>query len=432
MNFYINEKTKVIRKFPGGKYYKNTLSASGVKELEKNLPEGSSLALTYIKDGRFIQLSESNTSRYQSAQRGGTCWYSAFKHTFYGPFFSGPQRDIEKIISDYHKECTGLTLIKAEEDAFVDWFNEQMDDENESRDRLLASFLLKNSSTLREAPRKLLQDFIDSNEVDLTYFAMNRQGRALMDAIKTVSRRLHFNVESAVWEAVKRNGIPSTLDLSSDELSSYYDRAIIKHIWSYDYTDSSWHPVKGLQALIEEIRQASLLAEIDYNLVKVGTGQPALHFTENGEDGYSIFNVMKTEEEEAGEETHVIKIIGAERMQEDGYVYFIDPNDASAPHEPRVIHKISYSLFCHVLLDEHGLSVNKSMAAELFPTVLYRAKKEDTDVVMPASPRRSKRLLSPKIDSKQAPLADNEDQKAHEIKNKKQKFEEFQSYKPSL
>ncbi|KTC81612.1 hypothetical protein [Legionella brunensis] len=404
MSFYVNEKTKVIHKFRAGKIYQNTLETAGIKELEQNLP-GSSITLTYLQDDRFFPLPEHPTAKPQRA--GKICWYGAFKSEYFGPFFQGKRRQIEKIVSDYHKTCKQLEQLKTEENSFVDWFNDQLSLNNIqeaaphiSKDKVFASLLLqKHSFPANSTVPSLLQDFLECEiESDLTYFILNRQGKAIIAAAIEVSKQLHFDVVKAVSDVLQENNIGmSQQEMSPDELASYYDRSIIQHIWQFHYTPSSWHPAKGFEPLLDELRTGYFLAEIDYNLIKQFTTNPTLQFASAINEGYLVYEVAPTEVEEAGEDTHIIKIIGAE-SDNGGYLYFIDPNDASSPGQPRVVHRISKDLFYHVLLDVHGTSVENSMTATTFPPVLHRSKKGSDDPIASHSPKRiPKRQHSPKL-----------------------------------
>ncbi|ASQ44987.1 hypothetical protein [Legionella clemsonensis] len=407
MSFYVNEKTKVILKFRAGKLYQNTLNTTGIKELERNVP-GQTLSLTYTKDGKIIRLPEHQDPRPESAEK--ICWFGAFKYKYYGPFFQGKQRKIEKIVSDYHKICKRLERIKFEENAILDWFNEQLE-QNEisetaasmSIDKIFAAFLLKNYSFKSDTIPALLQEFLECHtESDFTYFILNRQDKAIFEAAVNVSRQLNFNVEEVVNRELKeKNSNINPQEMSISELASYYERAVIHHIWQFHYASSCWHPAKGLEPLLEEFRRYEnhFLAEIDYNLIKQFTTNPVLEFSSFDEEGYLVYDVVLAEKEDAGEDTHIIKVIGVD-LDNGGYVYFLDPNDASSPGKPRIAHRISKDLFYHILLDIHGVSVAKSMSDTAFPVVLYRAKNDiDEDII--ASPKRlPKRQHSPILESK--------------------------------
>ncbi|MCC5015172.1 MULTISPECIES: hypothetical protein [unclassified Legionella] len=419
--FYINDKQKVIRKLPSGKAYKNTLATAGIKSLEENLPSGNHLTLSYLDGRRVVRLSDSTASQYQSEQKGGLCWYYASKTQWFGKFYMGPERNYEKIISTYRKICTYQTKLKAREDAIVDWFNEQFesfkaqaskeaasDTRSEFTELAFANMILQHRPASEDAVR-LFQDFLGNGEFDdLTYFTLNRQAKALIDAITAVSQELRFDVKQAVSEVLEASKIDLSLEeLSLDELSTYYDRVIINHIWRLQgCTPSSWHPAKGLQALVNELREGLCIAEIDYDLIETSAEPPVHQFAPSEDDGYLVHTTIKKTDNEKGEETHIIKIIGAE-LEDGGNIYFIDPNDASAPDKPRIVHKIPYDLFCEILQDEHGASVQESMSATTLPRVLHRMQMPDNNIVAaPSSPKRvSKRQqdLSPPSSPKDAP-----------------------------
>ncbi|CEK10695.1 hypothetical protein [Legionella hackeliae] len=402
MPFYVNEKTKVILKIRAGKLYQNTLATAGIQDLERNVP-GQSLALSYIKNGKIFRLPEHQTPRAESAEK--ICWFGAFKRKYYGPFFQGQERQVEKKISEYHKVCKGLEKLKTEENAIVDWFNEQLeqteisdDAGNVSKEKVFAAFLLKNYSFPSNAVPTLLQAFLECQEAsDFTYFVLNRQDKQIVDAAIKVSQQFGFNIEEAVKEELASKSQDSNLqEMSLGELACYYDRAVVHYIWQFHYTPSSWHPAKGLESFLEELRkyESPFLAEIDYSLIRQFAVKPTLQFTSPDDEGYLVHDVVPVEEEETGEEIHIVKIIGAD-MDNDGYFYFLDPNDTSTPGQPRIAHRIAKDLFYHILLDVHDVGVEKSMSAPTLPVVLQRAK-SDIDNEIVASPKRlSKRQHSP-------------------------------------
>ena len=364
-SFYIDEKNRVLHDIPSGKYNLNTKKAAG-------LP--NSLALTYIDNGQFFQLTDLERPKVHHGNKGGLCWYYAAKQTHYGRFFMGQsadsieaqKRNKEIIISNFRKRCTILTEIKEIEDNFVDQFNDILQrqkiegNETQSADQILSQSILDKlaSSPIPSENLKiqinLLKNFLQSGQPDLTYFLLDHQGQALINAINEVSVSLNFDIKTAVHSYLKKLNL-SPDDLALEQLSTHYDHVIIHHIWkSFGYVQSPWRPEKKLEGLIQELRQGTCLAEIDLALVTLSTSNASHTFREHGL-GYFISEVTKSDAEK-GEETHIITIIGAElENDENGYVYFLDPNDASSPGYPRIVHKISYTLFCEILVLPAGL-----------------------------------------------------------------------------
>ncbi|MCL9682733.1 hypothetical protein [Legionella maioricensis] len=358
-SFYINETNRVLHYIPSGKYSLNTKKAAG-------LP--NSLAITYIDNGQIFKLTDSQTPQIQYGNKGGLCWYYAAKHTHYGRFFMGKsansdeakKRKEEIIISTFRKQCTALSLIKEIEDDFVDHFNDNLQrqaikaNETQSADQVYSQSILNRLACIPSPSEplkiqmRLLKDFLDSGQPDLTYFLLDRHAQFLINAINEVSANLGFPIKEAVDAYLKKlNLLPENLSL--DQLSTHYDHIIITHIWkSLGYAQSSWRPEKKLTGLIQELRQGTCLAEIDLALVTLSSNLRHT-FGEHGL-GYFVSDVSESDAEK-GEDTHIINIIGAEiDSDENGYVYFIDPNDASIPGSPRIVHKISYALFCEILV----------------------------------------------------------------------------------
>ncbi|WED43326.1 hypothetical protein [Legionella cardiaca] len=433
--FYINTKTAVLRKISSGKTYNNTLTSAGVTTLEQDL---HSLTITYIdKDGQIVRLPDKTTTKDQAAQKGGLCWYYASKIKRFGKFFMGQERHYEKIISDYRKVCTALTDTKAIEDAFVDHFNELLEKSNIqdavslSKDKILAQHILSNSVFKDPAIPNLLKSFLSSSESsDLTYFTLERQAKSIVAATTVASAQLQFDIKKAVSEALETDGKtanPEELDI--DTLATYYDRALIRHIWQLQgYDTSSWHPAKGVEALIEELRNFICIAEIDYNLIKVGLGNPSHQFADQEDKGYLIYNVTQAEDEDSGEETHIIRIIGADLE----HVYFIDPNDESPSNKPRIIHKIPYQLFCQILQDDYGFSVENSMSTKILPPVLHHITAESAGLIHPPSPKqRSKREHTPQM-PRRTKVEEVEFKQASPTITKKEAFSPLLHKKPKI
>lgn len=446
--FYTNTKTKVLRKVPSGKIYQNTTKTAGLPRLEKNLPSNTLLTISYLKNGQVHRVPDFNLPQYQSAQKGGVCGLAGSKIHFFGPYYDGPQREIEIKISNYRKICTYLTELKDQEDAFVDWFNQQIEalelaaendparrekvatlvsennlniefghvaldnyqHEIQSSDKQFAQFLLAQFTKIQSESNvwphefliTLLKEFLqDTGCHDFSYFVLDHQARAIIQEITRVSTDLNFDMQKNVSEALKRKHLQSVNDMSLDELATIYDRALLNHIWELQgYTVSSWHPVQGVETLLEEMRTGICLAEIDYNLIKPDQKTVSHQFASKNDKGYLIYDIVEIEGAEIGVETHLIKIIGVD-LDSGGHIYFIDPNDPSSPDEPRIIHKIPYALFCKILQDQHGWNVSHSMNFKELPPVLYRATiEEDIPILSPLSPKIAKRERSPQIEQR--------------------------------
>ncbi|MDI9818614.1 MULTISPECIES: hypothetical protein [unclassified Legionella] len=340
-DFYVNSENKVIHKVPGGKLYQSDSTTAGLKSLGKTL--------SYLDNkGNLVQLPESRTAEIQSAQKEGVCAFVAAKYQFYGKFFPGPERYNEILISDYRKTTTTLTKEKAEEDELIDKFNQYFNPDIHKSEKHFAKSILDNSSNFSITHRNLLTEFIASKEDDLTYFAINRQSEALLNAAQKAAKTFDFDIAKAVAEELIANGVAIN-DLALEDKASFYDNALHAHIWHLQgYSATDWHPRYGLKSLLEALRETHFIATVTSNIEVNSEKAPFVEYSGKDEKGYLIFdNVAVAAEEDI--DTHVIRIIGAELNDDDGNIYFIDPNNASYPELPRMIHRIPYTLFDQIL-----------------------------------------------------------------------------------
>ncbi|KTD17425.1 hypothetical protein [Legionella jordanis] len=463
--FYVNTKSKVLRKIQGGKLYKATTSSAGLGKLEENLPGKTLLTISYIKDDKIYRLPDYPISTYQSAQKAGVCALTAPKNNFFGPHYDGPERIIEKKISDYRKTCTRITQIAYLENELVEQFYTllkaaELDNESDSDDEInsdndmnsdsdligakeykidqlvgsnalfvefaelskkyshvdgngnliknstdkcfaqfLLAYLLKNNEYHPSWPQaiqifklvlhqknltslfiRLLQNFLAEPRARVfAYFVEEQQAKGIIDEAKIASMNFNFDIDKAVAERAKKKGVSSIDELAPGNLSTYYEREMQSYILSLQgYKPTGWQPNKGIEPLLEELRSGFCVVEIDPSFIDFSSQTPSLHFNDHFEQGYLIHEV-KEKEDSQGSETHIIKIIGAESGNGIDYVYYLDPNDESAPDRPRKIYKIELSLFSRILLNDLGevaCKDNIDTDGNLIP-VLFKAVVEE-------------------------------------------------------
>ena len=62
---------------------------------------------------------------------------------------------------------------------------------------------------------------------------------------------------------------------------------------------------------------------------------------------------------------HVITIMGAEKADDNSYIYYIDPNDESAPDSKTKIYKMIYDDFIKKIRDVYGCSSDRAAGSFL-------------------------------------------------------------------
>ncbi|CEG58725.1 hypothetical protein [Legionella fallonii] len=375
--FYVNEKDFVIQKVPGGK-------------IKKNKQQG--FVISYLKeDGKLAFIDNTRKREPQSAQKEGTCWYYAAAHQRYGKFYMGTERSKEIIISNYRKKCTEMTRIHA----FENWFLTQFEDYISQHllfdltEKEVAQMMLQQGGIKEEGAYYLTTAFIHyPQECTFRTFIEAEQAKTIIKEVKMTSGQLQYDIESELATLLAQDKITKEV-LDLDSLANYYDFLMIHHIWKLQgYTQAHWHPNMGIQSLIDELRHYSCLVEIDVNNVLIGTGKPRYCWFSINDPGYQIYEVAKNDSEEDEEEsdTHIIRLIGADLK----HVYFIDPNDASMPHEPRTIHQIPYPFFCDILLNGRGTPVYQCSDKAALPFLIHHIQLEKTPSYSPTSIRKRK------------------------------------------
>ncbi len=372
--FYVNEKNRVIQKVPGGKIKKN---------------KQQNFAISYLKEDKLVSINNSRQREPQSAQKGGTCWYYATARKRYGKFYAGAERAIEIIISNHRKQYTALTQRHAFENFVLDQFEHYIEQQSLDylTDKQIAEMILQNGYIKDKVASKLIVAFIRSPQKDtFRSFIEDEQAKEIIKTAKTTSRQLQYDIDSEFTALLAQDGIAKE-DLELDSIANYYDFLIIHHIWKQQgYTQAHWHPNMGIESLMEELRHYSCLVEIDVSNVQIGTSTPSYRWYSTEDPGYLVHEVTSNDTDKEENETHIIRLIGADLE----HIYFIDPNDASIPDEARIIHQISYPLFCNILLNGRGVAVHRFSDKAALPYLMYHIMLEDTLPYTPVQIRKRK------------------------------------------
>lgn len=241
-----------------------------------------------------------------------------------------------------------------------------------------------------EDPKKLLEDiltfldnFLKSREKDIFEFIRKEKISESIKIFTSALTALGYNPEAEVEKLrkVKNSKLLPMHQYNSDFKSmspnSQFSflgevaQAVISKIFGMSHT--RWNPQAGIKVLFNLIKQNKNPIVIEGLFGNAFYEQPAF-LRDDTKENYVIYGwkpnthkIFKTNHSNtAGNSTtlhfpsgqiirtHTISVIGVEIKNEnsdEGYVYFIDPNDESKPNEKRRIYVISYKQFCAIALD---------------------------------------------------------------------------------
>lgn len=134
--------------------------------------------------------------------------------------------------------------------------------------------------------------------------------------------------------------------LRATMMHGFYCR-VAKEIYGLEF--SSWNPEKPISELIEQLKLHGPL------LVNSGIGK-SLYATpprrlNDQIEGRTIWGWTPNSERIEGNGSHAIVIVGAEEVNNRGYVYFLDPLTESRDLNSQEIFKVSYSRFLSTIFD---------------------------------------------------------------------------------
>lgn len=140
---------------------------------------------------------------------------------------------------------------------------------------------------------------------------------------------------------------------------------------------SDWKVQHGFCGLLKELKQHGALAvggHFGFSFYKA--------FPHRSDNKFGSFNVYywqpgdhHLDEENNG--AHEILVVGAEKIKDKEYIYYIDPNDQSSKSCERRVYKMSYARFEKALFDLYGLKSIYSLA----DVALVIAKKHMKEIV---------------------------------------------------
>jgi hypothetical protein len=303
----------------------------------------------------------------QSAQKGPTCWYYALNmiRLRVGKNPSEDlkeEREIEKIISQRRKLVTAIRLKQDSDQAIV---RQLMNDPNYIHRRLWtkegASKLLPRFKELSQSPIKDVSEeatklvrilgsfseqdrfahlqeytnFLHCDQINkINFMFLNRLGKNpetyfevdqiadLKSGTVTVERR---------WSDVPEVNKKALLD-------NYFFRASYE---KYGLQVSPWHPEDGAQRLVEVLRENGPM----YIKGRLGrayyTADPQVVSRVASRE---ILGWKKGSERIDASIFHSVVVVGAS-SESRGFVYFVDPQDKSAPEVERPVYVNSYEQF---------------------------------------------------------------------------------------
>jgi len=133
---------------------------------------------------------------------------------------------------------------------------------------------------------------------------------------------------------------------------------------AYDLKPIPWHPESSnIEAIIKELKKGkAILVGGQYGRA-YDSQSPAVLNKADVADTYDVFYFSPgthfVDKNERVPYLHAISVIGAEKKSgtaNDGWIYFIDPIDESAPNQKRKIYVMSYKQFClQCIADESAM-----------------------------------------------------------------------------
>lgn len=277
----------------------------------------------------------------QSAMKGASCWYYTF-NLIRSKIGKNPceelmkERDIEKLCSLRRKELTSY------DDAFPISIAELY---SESDNELLKQMDLKNarlflkeqkldqsmsslSETLegRSSLNSYLEEFVKENKYkNLHEFLLYKRSSKSMEInlkfLSSFATDIDKMLKHENWEKLDIEAKANALDC--------YVRDFTADL--YKLQKSSWKPKQGIDGLIDELQKNGPLMVLGKLGVCAYIDSPFKMSKQlAGRDIYAWQPGAKRDVSSAG---HTVLIIGAKKIQDKAFVYFIDSTDPSDPKD---------------------------------------------------------------------------------------------------
>lgn len=302
---------------------------------------------------------------FQSARKGGHCAYYAFNFLrdrigkYPAPELE-EKRAVEKACSDYRKS--------------IDLFNKKMgcslsdlhSSENQQRLALTKdearSFIANNIGKKADDRCKLaltqMSEFIrDKRFTNFSDFLINRYCEGVTEICRTFSQRVGHDISKQLedpdfqsWSICER-GVVLLAEM----------RALQARL--YGLSTSSWDPSKDIDSLIQELQVKGPLI-VTARVGKTFYVDEPQEIAEQIQDRKVFGWKVGSQRSEKQNTVNSTLLVGARRMAEKAYVYYIDSLDPSDPKDKSVqkIYKISFDNLRRNILPLDGVSKEHSKA----------------------------------------------------------------------
>lgn len=353
-------------------------------ELPSGKPNGNQLLIDPKNDQR--------ERIYQAAQSGTTCWYYATKRlrTNYGKTCGAfvEEREFEKKFSDYKKKLN--YIYKVEREAINLFYNISMQvfqTKVEFSPSILDAHVSQIEDTiLAKEIHKLALNFLGNasqpmnfENAELSFHAFKRsveegmfkkKYKTTLDFLKsdlelTPKEILYDIVRSSFAPEISAcipekqlNNVISNLvtTLAPKQGLIYLQTGLMNYYFKkLCFARSSWNPEKTIDLIIQDLKiHGPLLAG---GMLGTPFYQSAPYELNEKISGHTIMAwKIGAYKDKGNGNCHFIVVVGAEKVLEKKFIYFIDPNDASDPASPaQKIYKISYDRFLSGISDSWNM-----------------------------------------------------------------------------
>lgn len=315
--------------------------------MPKFIKNSESFVLLDIDQGkRYVG---KKSSQKQKSQEGNSCWYYSFLNLRprLGKNIDSIDantndkdatelkklRAIEKLISNYKKE-----IFKYELPDNVDGIADTTIDKVK---------LFVKSPQMANAPidfKQFLEKFVNQSEYPTIKTFIKGLENKRVAAQKKLLNNLGIDIKAAIDKLKNLYGNNPNSNPEVTFLSIVVRDAIAN---AYNLKHSAWKPDQGIKGLLDALRTEGSLS-IAGRFGNYFYTKPASRLEEKSIEAYDVYGWRPGEfDQECLKNSnltmsHVITIIGAEIRQGKGFVYYVDPMDASEPGNKRRIYKISF------------------------------------------------------------------------------------------
>ncbi len=326
-------------------------------EIHTQTDQGTSVLIDVPFGKRYLSAPDQLVD--QQGQKGGTCWYYSnnLMRPRYGKAFpiSFPPRQAEHMISTFRKKITRVSFCDHYINELVEAFGPFID-KTKVKQTLLPNLekIIKDATT-QIVVRDLLESFLAQSTVDdFDTYGKTYSHNETISAYKWILEKFNYDI----------NNLEKLLDASmpADWSQEKKQNTILSNFWvevkkqltqHYNFKLLDWQKDHGVDALMKQLMQHGPIKVI-------GTFGSAFY----KEPAYALGKMFgkwqvyawKPDMHHLGKivQIHAVVIIGMEKIQQQGYLYYLDPNVPITASGPNSIFKISYERFLASLYTAYG------------------------------------------------------------------------------